>query len=177
MSFKTKTAAVTSIATASVLALPTAAFATTTAQAAGARATPAAGVAASRTPAALGAGVGAARPPNGWNCRADKDRDDGDAGGSSGWTRRRWKFSKSNFGEARFAAKGEKFGVYNGTKTSVGGTLYVKYGSKWKKKKTLKLTSDEAYKVRDLSIKDGRKVYMKVWVHKRGSCKSHTFTA
>ncbi|MCP9953965.1 hypothetical protein [Actinomadura madurae] len=173
MSFTTKTA-MTSVGVAGVLALPTAAFAITPAQAAGVKAAPAAGAGASAVP---GAGAGAARPPNGWNCRADKDTDDGDPGGSSGWTRRRWKFSDSNFAEARFAAKGEKFGVYNGTKTSVGGTLYVKYGSKWKKKKTLKLTSDDAYKVRDLSIKDGRKVYMKVWVHKRGSCKSHTFTA
>ncbi|SFO68548.1 hypothetical protein SAMN04489713_108357 [Actinomadura madurae] len=170
MSFKTKTA-MTSVGVAGVLALPTAAFAITPAQAAGAKAAPAAGAGASAAPGA------AARPPVGWNCKADKDTDDGDPGGSSGWTRRRWKFSDSNFAEARFAAKGEKFGVYNGTKTSVGGTLYVKYGSKWKKKKTLKLTKDDAYKFRNLSIKDGRKVYMKVWVHKRGSCKSHTFTA
>ncbi|TDD80733.1 hypothetical protein E1293_20020 [Actinomadura darangshiensis] len=138
----------------------------------------AAGVAVSGTlVAAPDAGADPAPPPNGWNCRAHKDTSDGDPGGSSGWTRRRWKFSKSNFAEARFTAKGEVFGVYNGTKTSVGGTLYVKYGSKWKKKKTLTLTSDQAYKVRNLSIKDGRKVYMKVWVHNRGSCKSNIFTA
>ncbi|WP_433473769.1 hypothetical protein ACQPZP_33925 [Spirillospora sp. CA-142024] len=137
----------------------------------------AAGVAVSGTlVAAPEAGAGAAPPPLGWNCKAGKDSDS-DPGGSSGWVRRRWKTSKSNFAEARFAAKGEKFGVYNGTKTSVGGTLYVKYGSKWKKKKTLTLTKNDAYKFRDLSIKDGRKVYMKVWVHKRGSCKSPVFTA
>ncbi|MFI0451519.1 hypothetical protein [Actinomadura sp. 6N118] len=109
--------------------------------------------------------------PSGWHCVRSSDSSDGDPGGISGSVARRWKNTDA-FVQGAFNAKGELFGAFNGTSTSVSAKLYVEYQPNVFELNWTLRPAKGKYKTKDRDLPEGHRVYIVVSIHKRGSCKS-----